>query len=1067
MSELIVYSASAGSGKTYTLAREYILQVISKPNDYRAILAVTFTNKATEEMKSRIIEELHDLAVYEKQKTSKEPSYLKFLKTELAGKLQYAASQNGRTVETEISDRARKVLTSILHDYSNFAISTIDKFFQRVVRNFVNELNIQPGYILELDTDRILTLAVDRVLEGLFEDETLQQWVFDLVEERLNAGDNWELFDVLSGLGKQLMREDFRQLSPDFFEKIGDKEFLKSYYKGLLDADRQIDEQYKKAGVQALAYLRDQGIALEDIPGKSRSFATIFEKAAKGIIPSSYKTATDAYNNPEKWMGAKFPKMTDAVYRQLNPILGDIIRHIEVECNRYKVVIRNFRSLGVLADIDRQMRQLANDDNLLLISDTNVLVNRLIADTDAPFIYEKMGNRYSSYLIDEFQDTSKIQYENFRPLLENCIAQGGYGLVVGDVKQSIYRWRNGDWETLGKHILQNFDPHRVSLDTNYRSKRNVIEFNNGIFPVLVDAIQNEYAEDLDGVIPSINLHEVYQDILQKTPNEESKQGGYVYLESYEGDENEDSQAREAVILHKMVSQIVELQRERGYRASDIAILVRRQKEGQKVAEALLAARKEAPVSERKYYNFISQGALYLTSSSAINLIIAVLRMVVQDQKAINSALISFIEKQTNEQLAQHGWFETRPNERLLSLISRIASMPLTEAVETIISEYALNKDVAELPFLGDFCDIVLSFAERKISDIRSFIGWWDEKGYRAELYIPGREEAITILTVHKSKGLQYGVVIIPFCNWDIEPSIGHNKTMLWVDGEKVRVGDQFLERVPVVYGKDLKSSQFAADAANEQGQSYIDNINLAYVALTRAEKELYIYIPKISRGKSIGTYIFDAAASLPATSSKKNDELSTVITFGDQGFGVDNPEKSVANTINLDSFRIGKPLSKIKQDYLTSVASGSANLTKGLVMHRLFSHIKGVDDIEEALLLLLDEGWLLPQDLDKTRTVIKEKMRNKTVAEWFSSSYEVITEGDIILPGNDFRVRRPDRVMKTHNRTVVVDFKFGEVEDKGHQYQVFGYVNTLKKMGFPNVVGYLWYFDSNKVVELE
>lgn len=1072
MSTLVVYNASAGSGKTYTLAREYILQIIKRPMDYRTILAVTFTNKATEEMKSRIIEELHALAQYRRGE-GREPNYLAILVEALGAELAQGVNltklsdQNrAAAVEREIAVRAQKVLTSILHDYTNFAISTIDKFFQKVVRNFVRELNIQPGYALELDSDRVLSLAVDKVLETLHEDEQLQRWLFDLVEERLNDGDSWELSGILTDLGRQLMREDFRQQPESFYEKIGDKNFLDGYYRKLVAKSKENENRYVDNGKRAMEFLNANGIDFSDIPGGKTGFASIFENASIKKFPGAYVKASAACNNIDSWLHPKKIKITSTVYDSLNPILCDLVSYLDTERNTYAVAIKNFRTLGVLADIDRQVRELASEDNLLLISDTNHIINKLIEGSDAPFIYEKMGNRFTSYLIDEFQDTSKQQYANFKPLLENSIGQGGYAMVVGDVKQNIYRWRNGDWRTLGISVFQDFATNKISLDTNFRSKRNVVEFNNSVFPLMANAMQAKMGED---GLPTTIIADVYVDVCQQVPDSQSKQGGYIHIEKV-GSEDMDSAERAQLLMQKMVAQVVELQDEHGFRPSDIAILVRRQSEGQLVAEALLEARNASAPEKANRFSFISQGALYLSSSSAVNLIISILRLCINPADSVSAALVSYIEKLEKDLPIAHGYFENQVSERVAALIERTANMALPEAVEAIIAEYRLNEILDELPFIGGFSDAVLGFATLKISDLTSFVEWWDERGSRSELYLPNQEEAITVMTVHKSKGLQYKIVLIPFCNWDYEPATGSRKTTLWVSGQAVAVDGDFLEAIPVEYGSALKKSEFAPSAYEEQLQSYIDNINLAYVAFTRAEQQLYIYIPIIKRKENIGKLLYDAALVLPNRNSvevhQEDGVEENIITFGDKGTNTAAATGMGDSTIPLTSFKIGAPLSKIKQNYATSLAEGSGNLKKGLLMHRLFSLIGTTNDVASALDSLVDDGYMMVDERDMVQQQVMDKLANPTIASWFSTRYKVVAEADIILPGSSYSIRRPDRVMISDTETVVVDFKFGEIEDPKHRYQVFDYINTLKKMGYPNVRGYIWYFDHDGIVEL-
>ena len=424
-----ILNASAGSGKTYQLAYKYVRDVVEQPTLYRHILAVTFTNKATEEMKSRILSEIHTLA------SGGKSGYLASLCTEL--------SLDERTVRT----RAREARTRILHDYSRFTILTIDTFFQRILRAFIQELGLDLNYNVEIETASVLSKSADALVEQIRIDEELQRWLTAFVQERIEDGKRWDVREGILALGNEIFKESNREtLSAERSKAELDRIVGKAT--GRAKAGKK---EFQELGVRAMNLMNTAGVTTADFTGKSRSFAGYFAAAAAGEIKAPTATVRKMSATTEGWCAKDSPALP--LVAELQPLLAEL-------CARYDRSIRfwnttdllreNYRSFALLSDLYAKVQQLCDEQNMMLLSETKYILSEFIGHNDAPFIYEKVGNRFEHFMIDEFQDTSTREWENFLPLLGNAMAQSEQTsvLIVGDIKQSIYRWRGGDWEIL-------------------------------------------------------------------------------------------------------------------------------------------------------------------------------------------------------------------------------------------------------------------------------------------------------------------------------------------------------------------------------------------------------------------------------------------------------------------------------------------------------------------------------------------------------------------------------------------------------------------------------------------
>ncbi|MDR2814187.1 MAG: UvrD-helicase domain-containing protein [Prevotellaceae bacterium] len=1080
-SALTAYSASAGSGKTFRITREYLKLLLKRSGAaraYRSILAVTFTNKATEEMKGRIVSALSELAHGDEAK-------LKDFCEELA--------LEGVSVSPhELRQRALDVRSNLLHDYSRFSVFTIDKFFQKVLHAFVNEAGLHPGFVVELDTDRLLEEAVNAVMENAGSDEQQMNWLMQLVQLRIDDGKSWDMKRELLELGREIFKEAFGRLSAAIRDRLNDKTFLQGYMQKLRALQKKVDEEMRDVADKAQAYLAAQQLTEGDFKGKSRGFITHFKKIARGDYEPN-GTTLKAVDCIEEWT----PKTAgsdkaSAAYEYLNPLLARACTLWEEKSQEYQtadVILKNFMVLGLLTDIARQMRSIANEDNLMPISDSVHLIRSLIDGSDTPFIYEKVGNAYRIFMIDEFQDTSVGQWSNFLPLVSNSLAEGNLSMVVGDVKQSIYRWRNGDWRILAYGIdedLKEFGKvNRKTLDKNFRSLPQVVEFNNELFRRLSERLQATLSADFDEALPpetrkklSTILTDAYADCAQ-LPQRKSGGEGYVQIEFVE--ENEERRADDA-ILEQLPTLVAALQ-DSGYSAGDIAILTRNNRQGQAVADALIRYRYSSGDTAH-CFDVVSQDSLFLHASPAVKMAIALLRIAAGQQNTVNEAFLS------NELSQQHANGDTPPNmhaifsERVSNaerdFLENLTLKSLPEAFEAIIQRYRLNELREDLPFLQGLHDLAISFANRKLSDIASFLAWWDESGKSKPLYSPEGQNAVTVATIHKSKGLQYKVVIVPFVSWELDTKTG---STVWMQPTAPPFDE--LPYVPLSYTNKLKQTIFGEQQSVERAQAYVDNLNLLYVALTRAEDRLYVYAPLKSiagEGKpaqNMAEAVRDVFAGLAgdervsfgaAVGRKVSDSLWQ---FGDSNAPRD--ARSVQDgqmNIPLSEYPSFSFTPKLRLRYEARELfgqEGAGQRTSGMLKHKIFERLRTASDVPTAIESLVREGWVAHGDAEELRREVERALEHPQASAWFDGSWQVYAEAEILLPHSAGKaiVKRPDRVMTRGNAAVVVDYKFGDKTDTRYVRQVEEYVESLRKMGYDSVEGYVWYVSLAKTEKVQ
>ena len=1075
---LHVYKASAGSGKTHQLTGEYIRLLFSVPNNYNHILAVTFTNKATDEMKSRIVEELNNLAVGNKS------GYLKQLKDEF------------KLSERDIQKRSQGILKSILHNYSNFSISTIDSFFQRTMRAFTREMGITGGYKVEVDNKSFLPEIVDLMLNELDQDgnDDLIEWLLAFMKDQVEDSKTWKINDEIVKLAANLFNEDFITLPKLVQDQINDRETLNEYKKELQRIVSDYENQLRKIGRRAQSIVENCSLSFTAFSGGNRSQFRRFEAWANGEVPDLTTTFLNYPNDVTRWYAKSAPDETkssiEAAYSDgLNDCVIQVIALYD-DCTDYataKEILRLFNTLGILSDVNNRMQAYRRDANMLFLSDTKELLNKIIADSESPFIYEKIGSRLNHFMIDEFQDTSTMQWNNFRPLLQESLASGCYNLIVGDVKQSIYRWRNSDWRLLEEQIEEDFSAPNIQqhvLETNWRSDGNVVTFNNNFFKHAATVLQAEYVgtdeEIQDNEYYSTKIESAYSQVSQNIAPIREADAGRVSINFIEQEKgvkwNEESLEQLPFILEKL--------QDDGFQLKDIAILVRKGKEAVAVSERLLQYKDDNPDSEYKY-DFISNEALLLTNSSCVKAVVALLQYINSPhEKTIQVRAIYEYYRFTTKMNASdifdnyvQQYTDDLPDELKQKLVA-VLSLPLYELAEALFELVKEATAPTDTVYIQAFLDLINEYSARKTADLNGFLMWWDEVKEKKSLFSPDNQDAIQLMTIHKSKGLQFGAVILPFVNWTFEPDY-QRAPIMWCKPKVAPFND--LGVVPVKYNKKLASTIFKQEYLEEKLYSFIDNLNLLYVAFTRPKHRLIVTAPKpknLNAIKNVSDLLWHSVNA--SVLSKTTDEVVEVedsegvkqeklsFNYGeakklDKSHKKD--EKDVEDEAVLTSWQSTPFRNRLKMR-LSGIGYFSDDGTRnfGTLMHEIVSEIHTLDDLDGALEKRVLSGELTIQEKQDLFHELFESLSLPQVQDWYSSNYRVLNEQQVLHPTMNFI--RPDRVMIKDDKVVIVDYKFGESIESKYVKQVQNYARSIRSMGYANVEGYLFYVKLHKVVKV-
>ena len=1058
---LEIMKASAGSGKTYRLARKYISLLLQSKDRYayRHILAVTFTNKATDEMKGRILKELHVLATSPQESDYHDhfvPAYF--------------------PSDSDLQKKAETVLSDMLHDYSAFAVSTIDRFFQQTLKAFSREIGQFASYQVELDKDSLVAESVDRILDSLTEEDSgLLSWLTDNVLEQIEQGGRYSMDANLLEMAKRLKSAQRQEV----MEKSGvgaDKEYPKEKLLEIREICRRIVSDFRAAVKDsarvALDIIEQAGVnPAESNRGFMKKLYQYSELEDGDAIEALPETFTSKALDHEQWFAkTKAAKLKPLVYPFLEAPLEDFCTLFDKEFKVYntaQILDGQLYGLGVAGELDKAFKELMKEKNVLCIDDSNTILRDIIDGSDAPFVYEKLGVRYEHFLLDEFQDTAGVQWSNFSPLLHESESKGGESLIVGDVKQSIYRWRGSDWKLLNDIVPDEFEGHKEEvLDTNYRSLANVVNFNNLFFKSAAAILDRMNGFEKDGPMSVI-----YSDVRQMTGKKSSAKGSVSLTFCPKEDE-----------LKKVLEAVHEAQAN-GASLSEIAVLVRSNAIGEDVSMYLID--NDIPV--------ITDDSLRVKSSITVRRLVSLMSFADNPQDTVNGYLAESLD---------------------IALPRECGS--LVDMVEVLFRELK-TKDAdglwkGEALHIQSFMDHVQEYVSMNGNSLRGFLKYWD--GENPSICSPSSGESVRVMTIHKSKGLDFPYVIIPFAENINLYKAGSYWCVPELEGTPLDgVADGVYD---VTLSKASEDTLFAEDYRKENFLQQVDNINTIYVAMTRAALGMHI-IAKTPSAKCLKAveagdttqfadfsqmlYWFASAscggdvpgneellppftvARTAAEDGAERFDAGEMVCFGEHRkhgnetatFDISGHDELPSIALNPqpgDSDEDVRERGRLKftadaldffsKDGETGVSA--SNRIKGVVLHDILAHVNVPEELEGAVSQAVQAGELTGDEADEAYGLLSERIAAAADRGWFPSDADrILNEASLI--DTDGQICRPDRVVIADGKVIIIDYKFGE-HHRAYERQLKKYAGIWSRLGYKDVASYLWYVHTDEVVKV-
>ncbi len=1026
-----IYDASAGSGKTYALVKEYLkIILVAKKNDaYRNILAITFTNKAVHEMKSRIVGSLSEFAKDEPSNKAQD------LMQDLAVETQLSIIQ--------IKTKSQQIIKHIIHNYAAFDISTIDKFTHRVIRAFAHDLDLQINFEVTLDTENLLIEAVDAIIAQAGEDETLTKLLIDFTMEKTDDDKSWDISREILETGRLVLNENNRNEITHFQDKsITDFGEIKNK---LTETCKVLQTENAALAESALQVIEKNGIDNKSFSGG------YFPKHLQSIYEGKFNPKNKTYREPEDIKINKTAKdgaIIENSIPELLQILSGIYKKFEKR-DFYKAFLKNITPLSLLNTVSNELSKIQKEQNLLPIAEFNALIHKEIQNQPAPFIYERLGERYRHFFIDEFQDTSEMQWQNLIPLIDNATSseidgEKGTLMIVGDPKQSIYRWRGGKAEqfiALSKNHNPFNNPEKVleHLDKNYRSYSEIIEFNNDFFQLLSNKFENKDYKDLYATKSRQNIND--------------KKGGYVNIsflpeiETVE-EQDEDELNKSDLYVRATLKTISEV-RQKGFKYSDIAILIRHNKNGTAIANFLIE--QGIPI--------LSSETLLIKNATEVRFIIHLLKYLKNSSDLEAKAhFLHYIANKIQDKLPVHDFIAQGMSQKMesefeswltnfdISLSFRdIRKKSLYESVEGIVSKFLTPFSNVAGAYVQYFLDIVLERDVRNQAGIADFLEYWDKTSAKFKIPSPEGSDAVQIMSIHKSKGLEFPVVIFPFAeeNYSLQ-----KKDKLWLDFEDEKFN---LPRALIDNSKSVEGFGDAAKATYKEKtqEQLLDNINVLYVALTRAEEQLYV-ISNLFKPNNEGIYPNNMATFFVNYLVQNANFEESILEYH---FG--NPQKLSPESKKQKEFKAIPLVSEILNPKNIKIAQRESvmwgthqqeAIEYGNVVHEILSFVKTKNDIDLAIAKAMESGLINLNQKELVSKTIDEIVNHSELLDYFQEGNEVLNEQTIIQ--KEGQTIKPDRMVLTKNRDVfLLDYKTG-IHNPKHQLQLENYENAIELMGY-------------------
>ncbi len=1017
-----VYNASAGSGKTFTIVKKYlsILFKASRTDYYKNILAITFTNKAVAEMKSRIVKSLRDFAAKET------PSASQALFNEV--------QQETELSSEEIKEKAATILKSILHNYAAFDVSTIDGFTHRVLRTFAKDLGLPLNFEVELNTDDILTEAVDKLISKAGSDKKLTQTLIDFAIAKADDDKSWDIAKDLYEIAKLLVNEN--NLEPLEVLSQKDLEDFQAFEKELKGAIKASEEKLQENAHQFFKLLQENG--LEDKDYNRQFIPKHFHKLEdlNYLKSNSKKTKWETEIDSAPHYTQKQTDGKKQVMNAIQPQVAELYFSSEEKIQRitfYHSILKKLTSLSLLNLIYKEVESIKEDKNLLLISEFNNKISQSIKGQPAPFIYERLGERYQDYFIDEFQDTSALQWENLQPLIENSLSsqqlnsqKSGKLFLVGDAKQSIYRWRGGKAEQFmelsEKHNPFSVEKQTVTLPKNFRSQPKIVQFNNKFFNFCADQLQWDSYKKLFATSHQDPHHE---------------KGGYVNISFVEAINNEE---RDEAYPAKVLETIQHLNEE-GYRKKDICILVRKKAHGYAVANYL----------NEHNIPIISTETLLVNNSAEVNFISAILQLSLNPaDKNVKFEMMDYLLQEQPEanyfheiysRLTKEGndFFESLHEFNFYFDLEVLQRLPLYDAVEYIIRAFHLEEKADA--YLQFYLDFVYEYTQKNTGIIAGFLDHWELKKDSLSIIAPEGEDAVQIMTIHTSKGLEFPIVIYPYANQSLEDTRNDD---IWVPlteepnlipfaylnaSKKL---EEFGEIPAALYQKLLFENEF-------------DALNILYVALTRPKNQLYI-ISEVNPQKPEEEKK-DFTGLLKGFLKNQNlwQDTERIYEFGSLTKNDKIEEITEEHRMKfISSAPTNHNISLVTKSGMLWDTEQQEAIDKGNLIHNLLMEVKYENDISSALQKAINSGLIQSSEKEEFQQKLEEIVYHSALNEFFSQQYEIFNEKEIITPDG---FKRIDRLCLQGNSAVIIDYKTGDSLET-HENQVNEYANYISEIGY-------------------